>query len=294
MKLRSPKNTKLVFILLAGYIYAQFMWWTFLLIRYNPEKKWMVLGEGAVFMVFLGLGIYTIYRTIRHEIGLAKMQKNFLLSVTHELKTPVAAGKLFLQTLLRHDFDKAKKEELLHKAVNENDRLTALIDKVILATTLDSHQIPLTQHQHSLSAISEEICKTTTESTGAQHSWEINIQPGINFTCDAESMRSIWQNLLENAIKYSPPQSLIQASLSQSGNKIELSVSDQGSGIKKADLPFIFNKFYRSGNEETRSAKGTGLGLFIVKHLVTLHHGQINYKAKTPAGSIFTVIFNVN
>ena len=252
----------------------------------------MVLGEGTVFLTLLAIGLYLLYRSVQRKISLARMQKNFMLSVTHELKTPVAASKLFLQTLIRHNLEKEKTEELIKKAISENDRLTALIDKVILAATLDSHHIPLSFDHYSLSVISEGICKTVTESIGASHKWEVEIAPDIPFFCDEESMRSIWQNLLENAIKYSPKGSLIRAKLSKTGSKIELRVSDEGPGIGKSDLPYIFEKFFRSGNEETRSAKGTGLGLFIVKHLVSLHKGTIIYKNNSPQGSTFVVEFN--
>ncbi len=252
----------------------------------------MVLGEGMVFLSLLALGIYLLYRSIQHQIGLARMQKNFLLSVTHELKTPVAASKLFLQTLIRHDFGREKTSELLNKAIGENDRLSLLIDKVILAATLDSHQIPLSFTNQSLTGISSNICNTVAETIGLGHNWEIEITENVMLYCDGESIRSIWQNLLENALKYSPKGSLIRASLSKHGNKIEIKVSDEGIGINKTDVPYIFDKFFRSGNEETRSAKGTGLGLFIVKHLVSLHKGIIHYKNNHPQGSTFVVEFN--
>ncbi len=252
----------------------------------------MVVGEGSVFVLLLALGIFTIYKTIRHEIELARMQRNFLLSVTHELKTPVAAGKLFLQTLLKHNFDKEKQIELLQKSVRENDRLTALIDKVLLATTLDSSNLPISKENQSLSGLTETLVKQISEGIGEHHQIETSIQPDIYFNFDQESMHSILQNLIENAIKYSPKGSRINISLNQNQSRIKLAVSDNGPGIAKEDLPYIFDKFYRSGNEDTRSAKGTGLGLFIVKHLVGLHNGNIYVEANQPQGSSFIVEFN--
>lgn len=288
------KNPRLLLILLTIYVFAQFLWWMFLLIRYNPSKKWMVLGEGSVFLLLLGWGIYTIYKTIRHEIELARMQKNFLLSVTHELKTPVAAGKLFLQTLLKRDFEKEKQQELLNKAVAENDRLTALIDKVLLATTLDNHEVPIFKTQLRLSELCAEVCQNISESIGNQHNWNISIEPNLELRGDSEAIRSVCQNLLENAIKYSPKNSLISVLLEQKNNFIHFSVSDEGSGIAKVDLPYIFNKFYRSGNEDTRSTKGTGLGLFIVKHLTGLHGGTVRVEPASSGGSKFIIELNKN
>ncbi|MES2627593.1 MAG: ATP-binding protein [Bacteroidota bacterium] len=292
MKTGVRRNPRLLIILMASYIFAQFVWWTILLIKYNPARKWMVISEGSVFIFLLGLGIATIYRTIRHEIKLARMQKNFLLSVTHELKTPVAAGKLYLQTLLKHTFDREKQHELLHKSIKENERLTTLIDKVLLATTLDSSSLPVYRTRQDLSGVVEAISTGISESIGNQHQWEFRIAKGIDFIFDRESLQSILQNLLENAIKYSAKESLIAVELSSSAQKIKLSVSDRGAGIAKKDLPYIFDKFYRSGNEDTRSAKGTGLGLFIVKHLAGLHNGTINYEPNPEGGSIFSIEFN--
>lgn len=294
MKAPTRKSFRLLFFALATYIFAQFIWWANLLIKYNPSKKWMVIGEGSVFLLLLGLGIFTIYRTIRHEIGLARMQKNFLLSVTHELKTPVAAGKLFLQTLLKHNFEKEKQTELLQKSILENERLSALIDKVLMATTLDSSALPVYREHQELSGFCNAVVKNISESLGRDHNWQINIPTGISFLFDREAMQSILQNLLENAIKYSPKGSLISLELSQHANRITLAVSDNGPGIAKEDLPYIFEKFYRSGNEDTRSTKGTGLGLFIVKHLVSLHNGSIHYESNPGSGSKFIIDFNLN
>lgn len=294
MKSRARKNPRLLFVLMAIYIFAQFVWWANLLIRYNPEKKLMVLGEGAVFLILLGLGIVTIYRTIRHEIDLARMQKNFLLSITHELKTPVAAGKLFLQTLIKHNFDKEKQTELLLKSIKENDRLAALIDKVLMATTLDSSALPIMRIEQSLTELADRVCRAFAESIGQQHKWKFEIEPTVQANFDSESMQSVMENLLENAVKYSPKESLIVVSLTSTAQHIKFCVADNGPGIARVDLPFIFDKFYRSGQEDTRSAKGTGLGLFIVKHLVGLHNGTVRYEANAPHGSKFIVELNPN
>ncbi len=292
MKNSRSKNPRGLFIILSIYIFLQFIWWMTLLIRYNPTKKWMVLGEGAVFLTLLIVGIYTIYKAVRHEIELARVHRNFLLAVTHELKTPVAAGKLFLQTLIKRDFEKEKQNELIQKALHENERLSTLIDKVLLATTLDNSAFPINLKPQSLSDSIHRLCTQLMETLGKDHRWVLEIEPNIILPFDEESMQSIAHNLLENALKYSKKGTEIGVQLSHKNQLIQLRISDQGIGVEKKDLPYIFEKFYRAGNEDTRSAKGTGLGLFIVKNLVELHHGTIRHETNSIQGCTFVIEFN--
>ncbi|MES2395124.1 MAG: ATP-binding protein, partial [Bacteroidota bacterium] len=118
------------------------------------------------------------------------------------------------------------------------------------------------------------------------------IEPNIYMDIDRTNFPSIILNLFENAVKYSPEDSTIVVSLKKQNQKIILSVADQGIGISDKEKETIFQRFYRSGNEETRKTKGTGLGLYIVDYLVKQHNGTINVKNNTPKGSVFEAIFN--
>ena len=118
-----------------------------------------------------------------------------------------------------------------------------------------------------------------------------DIEPGIHFEIDKTSFPSIILNLLENAVKYSEADSTVTLTLKKNQNTIILSVKDEGAGISDEDKSMIFQKFYRAGNEETRSTKGTGLGLYIVNYLVEQHNGTISVKNNSPKGSIFEIIF---
>jgi K+-sensing histidine kinase KdpD len=104
-------------------------------------------------------------------------------------------------------------------------------------------------------------------------------------------MHSILANLVENAVKYSPQGSNIKVVLCKNAGRIQLDVMDQGNGIAEADKKRIFEKFYRAGNEETRSAKGTGLGLYIVHYFVKLHGGSIQVLDAPSGGSVFRLVF---
>ncbi|HEX4887136.1 MAG TPA: HAMP domain-containing sensor histidine kinase [Luteibaculaceae bacterium] len=288
-KKRSPK---IPFILLTVYIFAQFVWWMNLIIGYNPEKKWMVAGEGSVFLLLMILGIYTIYKSVLHEIRLAKTQQNFLLAITHELKTPLAAVKLYLQTLTRRQFEREKQEEILYKALNENDRLQVLIEKLLLAARLDVSEFPLHKERISLSPLLEQTAQRLRDAFGEGRAWHIDIEPNLEAWVDSTTIESITENLIENAIKYSHPTGAIAVRGYQQGKKIHLSVSDSGPGIQKEDVARVFDKFYRSGDEHTRKNKGTGLGLYIVKQLVELNGGRIWIDQNSDQGCTFVAEFN--
>jgi signal transduction histidine kinase len=119
-----------------------------------------------------------------------------------------------------------------------------------------------------------------------------HIQPELEITGDSLLLEIMINNLLENAVKYSPKQSIIQISLAKTARGATLSISDQGIGIPEKERDLIFHKFYRIGNEETRTAKGTGLGLYLCRKIATDHNADIEVAGNSPSGSNFTVTFH--
>jgi signal transduction histidine kinase len=144
----------------------------------------------------------------------------------------------------------------------------------------------------NLSKLVEECSTRLADNTGNPHRLLVDIQPGIEVKADAVAIEALVCNLLENALKYSPANSKVNLKLHTSEQYIWLSVSDSGPGIAASERPKIFNKFYRSGNEETRKSKGTGLGLYIVKQIAMQHQAEIKVDSNGEKGSIFTVRFN--
>ena len=144
----------------------------------------------------------------------------------------------------------------------------------------------------NLSEYVEEGMKQTIRAFNPKQKVALDIQPNVFFSIDKTTFPSIILNLFENAVKYSPENSLIKIILKEQGNGVILSVSDEGAGITDAEKQNIFKKFYRVGNEETRKAKGTGLGLYIVKYLTEKHNGTVFVKNNTPKGTIFEIVFN--
>jgi signal transduction histidine kinase len=258
-------------------------------INNNLRNKWMmILGEGSVFLLLLLLGIVQTQRAFRKEIALSDQQKNFLLAVTHELKSPIASAKLHLQTLKKHDLDKEKQLQLLDTAINDNERLNQLVDKILLTSRFDSGNYKLHKQDIDVGSLIESIIASSAAGKKT-HNIVFDIPKGIIFPVDQLAFSSIVQNLIENAQKYSPEGSPITVNLKKSDKTLFLSVSDNGIGIPDKEKGKVFKKFYRSGSEETRNTKGTGLGLFIVKYLVEKHNGKIAIKDNHPKGSIFEV-----
>jgi K+-sensing histidine kinase KdpD len=309
---------------LFGYIILQFLWWEILLVKQTGQiiegkqklielsstnsalielqvkalhvKKQtqvlMVVGEGTVFLLLLLFGIFKVKQAHARELELTGQQKNFFLSITHELKTPIAATKLQLQTLQKHRLDYEKQQELIANALSETDRLNALIDNVLLASRFDSGELVSEKQQSNISELIEKTVSRYYNNRIEKGEIKMQIQKNIFIDIDPLSFPSILTNLIDNAIKYSPEEKLIEVKLNQNANLILLTVSDRGYGISASDRKKIFDKFYRAGNEEIRRAKGTGLGLYIVNYLVKQHKGKITVRENKPKGSIFEIEFN--
>jgi len=321
---KAKSRSILILGILFGYILLQFLWWEVLLVKQTGQiidlkqkiselsitnestlineiallhqKKtmqvMMIVGEGTVFLLLLLFGIYKIKQSQDKETELNNQQKNFFLSITHELKTPIAATKLQLQTLQKQKLSEQIQQELIVNALIETERLNALIDNVLLVSRLDAGEFIFTLIQKN---ISELVLKTVNRYYKREiNSGELQVKVTNNIfgEIDETTFPSIITNLIDNAIKYSPDQKEIVIELSIKNNKPILIVGDEGCGISADDKEKIFAKFFRAGNEETRRAKGTGLGLYIVNYIVNNHNAKIKVKNNQPKGTVFEIQFN--
>lgn len=317
------KRTTLIFSVLVSYIVLQFLWWEMLLVKQSDtiislkqniaalsssddsiilrdiadlQKKknarvYMIVGEGTVFLLILLYGIYQVRKSIKRESELANQKSNFILSVSHELKTPIAATKLQLQTLLKHDLERDKQKELLNNALNENNRLHKLVDNVLMANQIENNNLSIQKENINLSELIETTVKRYFSEQIEKRNIILNIEPNIFFSGDKELLPSIFINLIENAIKYSFETVAIDVVLKSINNNPVLEIRDQGCGISDKEKETVFQKFFRSGSENTRKTKGTGIGLFIVKSICDLHQIQIKILNNQPSGSIFQIQF---
>ncbi|MBK8615043.1 MAG: HAMP domain-containing histidine kinase [Flavobacteriales bacterium] len=310
------RRTLLLFSVIAAYVLLQFLWWAYLLISKDnelqallsqlqalgvtstishakPERTfWMVVGEGTVFVTLLLLALWLTYRTVRHELGLARQQRNFLLAASHELRTPIAGLKLHLQTMQRRSLDPEQQATMIDHALGEVDRLGALSEKILLAMRLEEVHLPLQRSNTDLSALSTELVERARGSYGRHHRIELSAPVSLVVPTDADAYRTILGNLLENACKYAPADTLIRVLLQQAttSRQVTLEVSDQGPGVPEEDRAHLFERFFRGGHEETRQAKGTGLGLYIVHRLAAELGGEVTFSPGPSGGAIFAVV----
>ena len=292
------KQTNLLFYILSFYVILQFLWWGFHLIQLSREsaenesmifrKTLMIVGEGSVFLLLLIFGLFKISSSIRKELKLSQRQSNFLLSITHELKTPIASTKLYLQTLMRRELPSEKKEDLLAKALEENERLELLIDNILNASRLDNRALTPIKTEINFKELSNQVMERFKKRYQNLKIVAKN-EESVMVSADEFMLETILTNLIENAVKYAGIDSEITLFSKRVNQQIYFGVEDFGPGITDEEKESIFTKFYRSGNEETRQTKGSGLGLYIVSEFVHLHQGKIICKNNSPKGCIFEV-----
>jgi signal transduction histidine kinase len=215
-----------------------------------------------------------------------------MLSITHELKSPIASARLQIETLLKRQLPQQKQEFVLNQALQETERLDALVEKILLANRIESSAYLIQKEHLNLSELCQKIIDNLKGSLLKNNTIITQIKEDIKVYGDEMAFTSIITNLLDNASKYSNQQSTIEFILCKDNDIVTLIVKDEGIGITPADEAIVFNKFYRAGNEETRNTKGTGLGLYIVKNLVKMHQGTIKINSNKPKGTIFTMQLN--
>jgi two-component system phosphate regulon sensor histidine kinase PhoR len=282
-----------IFYFLVLYALAELTWWGYLLIASNAKRMPMILGEGSVFLIILLVGIYFFQRTIKKESEVHQQQQNFLLSVTHELKSPLAAIKLVLQTLVKRDLNKDKRDQLIGNSIEDVGRLDDLVENMLLATRIENNSYSYPKELFDFSELVKSIYDRAIITSENTRNFQQQIEQNISIMGDRFALGSLINNILENAIKYSPNAALVQVQLYQQSNKIFFIVADQGVGIADSERQKIFQKFYRSGNELTRQNKGTGLGLFIVAQVAKNHQAKVLVSNNQPKGTIFEIIFNL-
>jgi K+-sensing histidine kinase KdpD len=295
------RQTNVLFYILSVYVLMQFTWWGYHLIQLTQlsdptggnvsRRVWMIVGEGSVFVVLLFVGIYKIRSSIRKEVQLSQRQSNFLLSVTHELKTPIASTKLFLQTLRKRSLNEEKRDEITEKAIEENERLERLIENILNATRIEHNAVKPIRDHFQFSELAQRIMDRYHKRS--THAFlRLSIQHDAELFADSFLLETILSNLIDNAMKYAGQDSNITLFCKAVDGHFVFGVSDEGPGISLEDQTHIFEKFYRSGSEETRIAKGSGLGLYIVREFTLLMGGKINYRNNQPKGSVFEISFN--
>ena len=252
-------------------------------LRESPTARYLVYFFGLLLFLLLISGLGLMFTLLLREVRLNERQSNFVSAVTHELKTPVASLRLYLDTLMlradtlsidqRDDFYKTMRADLdrLNGTINSVLNAGLYTDRAVLnPPTIDLAR--LVQHSCALTRTRNQLAESAVSYSGPQ---------SLLLKGDPTALETAILNLLDNAVKYSADQVTVKVKLVEEANGFaRLSVQDRGVGMNRAHLRFVFNRFYRIGSEVRRSRTGTGLGLFIVKSVAKAHGGTVRAESE--------------
>jgi two-component system sensor histidine kinase CiaH len=258
----------------------------------SSRKTAQYIGEGITFLALILVGAVYVYRATRRQLKFSAQQQNFMMAITHELKTPIAVAQLNLETLQKRKLAEDKQQKLIANTLQEANRLNTLCNNILFTSQLDAGGYSVNFQELNLTDIVE-TCVDDCKSRFPERVITEAIEENRLMQGDPFLLQMLVNNLLENALKYSPKNMPIHVSLSFTANKNVLSIADLGQGIEDQEKKKVFDKFYRSGSENTRKAQGTGLGLYLCKKIAETHNGYISVTDNQPNGSIFTVLFKL-
>lgn len=258
-------------------------------------REGLLLAFGIVFslVILAGVVLNTIF--LVREVRRSEQHDAFINAVTHELKTPIASIRLYLETLQRRDLEPARRQEFYGVMMEDADRLVRLVDQVLHAA-----QVPRRRLLHREPVDLRLFARECVDIARAQHrltpetlrfSDALPPPDGATVLGDPQELKTAVLNLIDNAIKYSGPEVDVEVQLAAlEGGRVALRVRDNGIGISPAELKRVFRRFYRIPGAVALRVKGTGLGLFIVSSVARKHGGRVFAESEGPGlGSTFTL-----
>lgn len=319
-KLKKLRSIFILYWFLLAYILAALIWWFIALNQQNKQmaqyeirqlsqsdsnyqasinkiqslqkrKTAQYIGEGVTFFLLIVTGAVFVFRAVRRQLKNSQDQQNFMMALTHELKTPISVAKLNLETLQKRKLDEQQQQRLLQTTLEETNRLDALCNNMLLSSQIEAGGYRITKEETNLSELTAK-CVQDFRSRYPQNNIRSNITADLFIDGDRLLLQMLINNLIDNAIKYTVKDTTVTIGLSEMNNTIILQVKDEGKGVAAEEKEKIFTKFYRIGNSATKAAKGTGLGLYLSRKIVQQHNANISVTDNTPSGAIFTVIFN--
>lgn len=253
----------------------------------DERKNFQYIGEGVTFFILIIAGAVLVFRMLRKQLRISKQQKDFMMAITHELKTPIAVTRLNLETLQRHRLDAQQQQNLIMTSLSETDRLNALCNNMLLLNEMDAIGYVTTKEDILLNDLVSECIKEHS-SRSIQREFIQALKEELHVSGDRMLLKLALNNLIDNAIKYSPKNAtVLTRGYLENGNAV-LEVIDEGEGISPKEVELIFEKFYRGA---MRQAKGTGLGLYVTRQIIRLSKGTLKVTPNHPKGSIFTIRF---
>ena len=224
---------------------------TFAIDKEVKKNTWKYVAEGITFLILILIGAVFVYRSISRQLKIQQQQQNFMMAITHELKTPISVARLNLETLQKYNLDEEKKQKIIRTTLDETSRLDFLTNNILVAAQLESNNFKAEKEELDLTALLKD-CIRQFSNRFPERDFTEEIEADTDIKGDSLLLQMLINNLLENAAKYSPKGSPISTSLKKYRSGIELQIKDEGIGIDQAEKDKIFNKFYRIGSEATR------------------------------------------
>jgi signal transduction histidine kinase len=255
----------------------------------NKKKAWIYEGITLGIITLIIGGAMFVY--VDKILRLNAQQNNFLLAVTHELKTPISAARLALQTV-KKDTSLKLLPKMLEMANSNLLRLSNMVEQILMATRFESKFVDPVFSEKNISALIQEAIISLELTAERKGRLLTNTPDGIIGEVDEKMLKTVIKNLITNAFKYSEDESVVEIILTDSMSQYQIQVKDQGIGILDSDKKRVFEKFYRVGEEKTRSQPGSGLGLYLVKQITEMHGGKVSILDNKPQGTVFILKIN--
>lgn len=311
-----PRAAFLVFNFLVIFLIANVIWWFILMERVTDEKiqmsqelgasaevieqiyeqessrRRMIIMEGIVFFLLLLAGLWMIYRTLVKQRELRQQQENFMMAITHELKTPLASINLYVDSLLAPEIAEQEKQSILPKIKHDVYRLKRQVENVLEVARYHGLTEKSSYESFNLSKLLGQRLEALKKFyTNVNYRLKADIEGKVRIYGDRRALGKAIDLILENSLVHNEGRDIdITVGLSLSNNIIYLNIGDNGCGVDKEEISKIFDQFYRAGPELTRPSYGTGLGLYIAREIINSHGGSISVTSEGPSrGITFTV-----
>jgi len=263
---------------------------------FDADLNWVILLEGCFLMIVILAGVLLIFVFWGKQARLNRLQSNFVSSVSHELKSPLASIQLYLETMKLQNVSPEEMRDFVEIMLTDTERLSSLIDNIMEASGADPKGLQLHFQPVELKLFLKEVLEGHQRrfaEKGVQVQLEAQDCPPLQL--DRRAMKMVFNNLIGNALRYSPDGSPFIIRVKKNGKFCDIDFIDAGMGLSEKDCKKVFGKFYRVQNKETQNIEGAGLGLYLTREIVKNHKGKIKATSEGRGkGSVFTVSLPMN
>ena len=259
----------------------------------RDEQRKLTVNHIIGILVGVVLVAGGVWFTVHRRLRVDEMRSDLLTTISHEIKTPVAASRVLIETLEDGGVDEETAHDYLRLIRKENDRMTELADQFLTYSRLEQGQVSISRKSCSLSRLlHEQVRLLRPQFTAEGGSLKMDCEEDWRIETDPQAVKLVLDNLIENALKYGgdPPHCVVEAK--EAGGRIEISVTDSGEGVDRAERKAIFRKFYQGDAELSRGKSGVGLGLAICRQFARLLRGNI-YVADSCEGEGARFVFSI-